>query len=979
MLMLKANNELKNVFTRMIATMGAKVEWKGNFVVLNHFLILSGRVRSLVLNFENRKVATNIIELPDQEEDMEPIEGNEILANVLNMSLYAFGKWGMIKGLKVDQDDTQLNGLFCTVLKDLKIHPDYRKDHFRFYKDKIQITYEEVVQAAIEEGKRKAQEPKEDTEKAEQERKAGLWHNMRWDMDQASFQKEEVNDYEKKASRLGNNFYVTGYLCPSCKAKLHMCVYPQGKEFPIETEEGKVFLARSYTCDSCNLYYTPRPQKLLREGDIYVLKFGKDRDAYEDYCELLGSRGARVSNYNFNEYASERGKGKKSPTLEEACADMEQMPEDALQELDEKLEAGFFPLAKAEPYRRKLAELLRRRKKQKNAASPEGAPGNMQDLKGTGSHSGPGGAHEGFGNAPGREGSRSFGGKRDAQKGAKDAFVHRTQQENSKNVFVHRTQQENSKDALLQGNAQESAGDVPGQGNLREGISDVPGYGSQQKGSADVLLQGDAQGGRASGRNGGGAGNVPGQGQSAKGTSTDAASLAAMEKYASRIKVLDRMSLRQIQELEKQVQRDSRLEEGMRNGFLAQIREAILKKEEELARQKAQSCQGKPYAAIVRTMEEVAKSGCPQKAKDEILASLQGLKQSQAQQEAEQLMANLPLEMNQKQYRIFRDKLSQYEGVDISAYESRLEEWRKQGRQQELARMAGRIGRSNRSGLMQMLQQLKEGGFSQEEIDPVQQKVEDQIRLLDEQAIDNICPDIMGLSFDDAIEAYEKIEGGAFLPELKTNTLEMIDKRLTKIKMDECGLLMEKLRDEVQARIKDAKRIHYYEVRSIMRGDWASQEAELVAMALNTYARDRHRYEYPIIVCDSSGKKNGREGFILTPDHIFYNSAFSSEAIPIRSVVRVEGNTGLLNRGLYINRGNGLKTKIPSGIPTKELRVFGEILSRFVSYLQEKPESRSIAYLAKEKHEVKCCYRCGYNYREGNICPKCGNRESHGG
>ena len=102
-------------------------------------------------------------------------------------------------------------------------------------------------------------------------------------------------------------------------------------------------------------------------------------------------------------------------------------------------------------------------------------------------------------------------------------------------------------------------------------------------------------------------------------------------------------------------------------------------------------------------------------------------------------MANLPLEMNQKQYRIFRDKLSQYEGVDISAYESRLEEWRKQGRQQELARMAGRIGRSNRSGLMQMLQQLKEGGFSQEEIDPVQQKVEDQIRLLDEQAIDNIC------------------------------------------------------------------------------------------------------------------------------------------------------------------------------------------------------------------------------------------------
>ena len=365
MILLKANNELKNVFTRMITTMGAKVEWKGNFVVLNHFLILSGRVRSLVLNFENRKVGTNVIELPDREEDMEQVEGNDVLANVLNMSLYAFGKWGMIKGLKVDQDDKQLNGLFTTILKDLKIRPDYRSDNFRFYKESIQITYEEVVQAAIEEGKRKAQESQEDPEQAEQERRTGLWHNMRWGMEQASFQKEETDAYERKASRLGNNFYITGYLCPSCKGKLHMCVYPQGKEFPVETEEGKVFLARSYTCDNCSLYYTPRPGKLLREGDSYVLKFGKDRDAYEDYRELLGKQGARVSNYNFNEYASQREKGKTPPSVEEACAGIEQMSGEELQDLDEKLEAGFFPLAEAAPYRKKLAALLRQRKGQK--------------------------------------------------------------------------------------------------------------------------------------------------------------------------------------------------------------------------------------------------------------------------------------------------------------------------------------------------------------------------------------------------------------------------------------------------------------------------------------------------------------------------------------------------------------------------------------------------------------------------------------
>lgn len=929
MILLKANNELKNVFTRMITTMGAKVEWKGNFVVLNHFLILSGRVRSLVLNFENRKVGTNVIELPDREEDMEQVEGNDVLANVLNMSLYAFGKWGMIKGLKVDQDDKQLNGLFTTILKDLKIRPDYRSDNFRFYKESIQITYEEVVQAAIEEGKRKAQESQEDPEQAEQERRTGLWHNMRWGMEQASFQKEETDAYERKASRLGNNFYITGYLCPSCKGKLHMCVYPQGKEFPVETEEGKVFLARSYTCDNCSLYYTPRPGKLLREGDSYVLKFGKDRDAYEDYRELLGKQGARVSNYNFNEYASQRGKGKTPPSVEEACAGMEQMSGEELQDLDEKLEAGFFPLAEAAPYRKKLAALLRQRKEQKaGRKSHAKEPGN------------------GEGSLPPKG------------EGAKGAGILGTAE-------------------LAQG--RKGAGNTGKEGSLQEeagGTDHIDGNGKLQAGSRDAFGKGGIQpqaGNAAEGRQRDGAGQP-------KGTTgpADAASSAIREKYESRIKVLDRMSPRQLQELEKQVQKESRLEAPDRKEFLARIRDALLKKEDGLAWQKAKACQEKNFSAIVRTMEDISKSGCSQKTKDETLGFLQGLKQGCAQQEAEQLMASLPQQLSQSQYRAFRERLGQYEGVDISAYEERLEERRRQGRQQELARMAGRIGRSSRNGLMQMLQQLNEEGYPEEEAADIRQQIEDRVRTLDEQAIDKICPDIMGLSFDDAIEAYEKIEGGAFLPELKTNTLEMIDKRLTKIKMDECRLLVEKLQDQVQARLQDTERIHYYDARSVMRGDWNPKEAGLVAMALNTYAKDRRRYEYPIIVCDSSSKKNGREGFVLTPDHIFYNSAFSSEAIPIRSILRMEGNTGLLNRGLYAYRQNGIRTKIPGGIPAKELRVFGEVLNKFVAYLQEKPESRSIAYLAKDKHEIKCCYRCGYHYREGNICPKCGNREAQG-
>ena len=175
MILLKANSELKNVFERMLKAMKVNVTWTGKFVVLNNFLILSGTVRSLIFNFDNRKVITNIIELPEREEDTQAIEDNEFLTNVLNMTLYAFGKWGVIKGIRVDQDYSQLNDLFHAILKDMKINPGFRDDNFRFYKDNLQITYEEVVQAAMEEGKRRVQQAKEEQEE-EAENKLGLWH-----------------------------------------------------------------------------------------------------------------------------------------------------------------------------------------------------------------------------------------------------------------------------------------------------------------------------------------------------------------------------------------------------------------------------------------------------------------------------------------------------------------------------------------------------------------------------------------------------------------------------------------------------------------------------------------------------------------------------------------------------------------------------------------------------------------------------------
>ena len=912
MILLRANSELKNVFGRMLKAMKVNVTWTGKFVVLNNFLIMSGNVRSLIFNFDNRKVNTNVIELPDREEDTEPVENNEYLTNVLNMALYAFGKWGVIKGIRVDQDYSQLNNLFQEILKDMKITPGFRDDNFRFYKDNVQITYEEVVQAAVEEGRRRAQEMKEEEEDNQPEERLGLWHKICWEMERCNFAKSELTEYEKHAARLGNNFYPTGFHCPNCQEKLYMVIYPEGQEYPVDTQEGKVYLARAYTCEECKIFYTPRPAKLLREGDVYCLKFGSDEDAYEDYRELLGNAGQRTNNYHFNEYEWERGKRTEPETIERACAEMEDMSEEELLVLDGKLEAGFYPMKKAGPYRRRIKELLRRQRENSSLQKAEEG-GKREKERGRGDKEG---------------NNKHKTGLAEAQDGAHSP-VHGISGAAGKN-------QKSSQNTV----SQSSNRKTPVKDGNNKGVENL---------NADVLHETDSP------------------------SKSSAENRNVVGKYDARMKILNRMSLRQMQDLRRQIQADNSLEQAQKTDYCRQISQAAEQKEAEEIWQKAENCKEKPYAVITKVMAEVEKSQAPKQEKAQVMQQLEELRKRRGQAEAEQLVKSVPENMNHNQYRNFREKLSQYQEVDISPYEEILEMKRKQAAQLELDHMRRRVKKSDRKSLMNMLNQLKEG-FLEEDAAPMRREIEDRLWKLDEAAIDKICPNIMSMTFDEAAEAYEKIEGGAFLPELKMNTLEMIDKRLTKLKMDECGLLVEKLKEELKGKVKDSQRLHFYEVRKIMRGDWEPEEAALAACALNTYAVDRSRYEYPILICDSSGRKNGREGFLLTPDHIFYNSAFSSEKISVRTITGIQGNTGLLNRGIYVNRGNGVKTKIPGGIPAKELENFGEVLDQFVSYLQEKPESRSIAYLAKEMHEVKCCYRCGFTYQEGNICPKCGNQ-----
>ena len=82
------------------------------------------------------------------------------------------------------------------------------------------------------------------------------------------------------------------------------------------------------------------------------------------------------------------------------------------------------------------------------------------------------------------------------------------------------------------------------------------------------------------------------------------------------------------------------------------------------------------------------------------------------------------------------------------------------------------------------------------------------------------------------------------------------------------------------------------------------------------------------------------------------------------------------NEGGYISWYDFTKEIFKLAVEHEEMEKFAKVLEDFVRYLQEKPFSRKESYLAKEKHDTICCYRCGYIYKGVGVCPRCGYKQN---
>lgn len=1041
MLILQASEEQEQTFQKLIQTMGEQIVWEGRFIVKDNELILEGTVRSLFFQFETKKVVTNLIDIPVRDDQVIDVSRHPKLRDLINMVLYAFGKWGTLRGLRVEQDYPQLNQLFSKILSMYYIEPSFRKENFRFYKVGVRVTYEEVLQTVLEFEKKLEEDPAAESQ--------GLWHTLIWKNRQRVFQKTETTLEERARNRIGNNFYLTGYQCPVCSEKLHMAVYPEGKEIRIDTEEKGVYLARVYTCENCNCFYTPRPERLIAEGFVYEMAFGDDVRAYEDYMELLGRNAQRTANFKYNEYEAVRNlrlqreaKGnegvKDGPDylhsaqdalkqMEDFAGNLQGLSDDVFRRFAHRIEEGFYPDAAVAKHEKKILKQVREldaRDAKKRAMERSGQPDDAQAVsKGAGSvhgdgvsnsdvlHNGHrnsgkhgnsmagmqsgkqhGGYHETGSGLKGRNGNggmqNSVSGRAVGMKAAYDGVADTgmksahgvvSDAEMGMDAVSYGSNSDKGMGTVSSGSADNSRGYDGGSEKMRtayDGGHGTDSYAAQDNSSAmgtqpDVRWHGTLAGGSA---------GTPGTGNSAGqdgyGDEEPVFYSENLERYRAKMGVLERLSQRQRAELKRQIKNDGALSEQERNLLNSKIAELEFDEQSRALLKKAQSGVHKSYAQMKAFIQEAEKEPYPDSLKKPFIQKLRELQKRRGEEEVKKLMETVPERLDREGYQKLEQKLKSYEGIGLSPYKERLRDIRNQAEKQEIANIVKRSRKINRTDYTQLMHRLEEKEFADETVTPYMEKIQEKVRQIDEERIQQLLDEADQTDFNSMASVYEQLDAESFLPELKNDAMEMISKRLEKIRTDECELLVHKLQDEMEGKIKDNARHYFYPARKVMLKRAEPEETRAIDCAMDAYAGGRSRFEYPVFMADTSRNHSGREGMLLTPENLFYSTRLNAFQIPVASIDSIEASTGLLNRRITLEEADGTKHKLPYAVGTGEMEDWAQILEEFIHYLQEKPASRKLPYLAKETHDTICCYRCGYIYRERDVCPECGYKKN---
>ena len=883
MIVLKSTAELHLVFNKLIKTLSVPVEWNGNFVISGNFLILPGKERSVIFNYDTRRVTTNLSDDKLSRKVPEPIKEGSGLINIFNLVLYAFGKWGALKGITVEKDYKKINTLVGAVFGAYGVSADYTEQHCFWYKDGTRITYEDVIQLAIESEHRQP-ESEEDIEE-----ETGLWHSTTWKLDNKSFIFEKLPMAQRRKGRIGHNFYKVGYACPHCGEKLYMASF-SGREKPvIDTVEGRVQLARAFFCPSCVIFYTPLPEAGLEDEEVYYLDFDGDKTAGNDYMEMLGRLGTREVNGDFNKYVDRVNDEGRTTTRQ------------SLNGIDKGISDE----------RRSLNGI------------DKGIKDDRRSLNGI---------DKGI-----KDDRRSLNG---IDKGIKDD--RRSLNGIDKGISDDRRS--------LNGIDKGISDDRRSLNGIDKGIKD-------DRRSLNGIDKGISDDRRS--LNG-----------IDKGIKDDRSDLNGIDKGISD----DRRSLNGVRKFDDENEQISDKVSG--NPDKEDVFDIVHEK-----------------AAVMADIDGTGelhtyrKDASHVRCKDAIKSSRRKLRIrrlavlfksfSIVKWFRRKGYGKASEENSDKEPYRNAERISAPGAVTASdgkaGYTMREEAESAPAQRRKLDELLEKTGNATRKDIVDLLDKVKAGHFDKTVQMEYAGKLQENIAALDRRRIDEACKGYLDYNGEELEKLYSMIEEEEFLPEIKAAALDSVAGRLWKIRNEEAELLVKRIKKSLcENGVSENHALYFYPAMEILEGRADTHVKDHLECAVDSYAPGLGKYEYPVIMEDTTGKQNGKRGMFITPDAIYYGNFYTYGHIMAENIERIGSYTGFMGRYVIVYLDDGSKIRLSSVIAKDELEAYAMTLNDFVIYLKQKPFSRKEKYLAKESHDVICCFRCGYVYKNMKECPKCG-------
>ena len=944
MIALKSTAELRLVFNKLIKTLSVPVEWNGNFIVIDNFLILPGTERSVIFNYDTRRVTTNLSDPKLGNARAMDIAKDSQLVNIFNLVLYAFGKWGALKGITVEKDYKKINTLFGAVFGQVGVAAEYTEQHCFWYKNGTRITYEDAIQETID------SEARSNVTVDEEEEETGLWHSTVWKLVDEHFAFEKLSMAQRRKDRIGNNFYKVGYSCPHCGKKLYMASFSKQEKPIIDTVEGRVQLARAFFCTECIIFYTPLPDAGLEDDEAYYLDFDGDRTAGTDYMEMLGKLGSREPNSEFNKYL-DRVKDSGQPAKRENLNDIDKEIRDERRNLngvdkgirDERVDINGIDKGIHDELRslngidkgicderKNLNEIdkgIRDERRSLNGID-KGIRDDRVDLNGI---------DKGI-----RDERVNLNG---VDKGIRDE--RRNLNGEDKGIRDERRNL-NGVDKGIRDERRNLNGVDKGIRDERRSLNGI------DKGIRDerVNLNGVDKGIRDERRNLNGVD---------KGISDERAELNGVDKGIRD----DRADLNGV---------DKGIRDEQRN--LNGIDKGIRDRREDLGGGGEYTAEVTGRSAPEKKPEmrgsDVAKK-IPKKAAKRLKINLfpklaglfTGLRRRSALKRAAKANGKYKSEIESTfAENTVADSFHMESGAEADVFLTQ---------RKEAEKIMEASSKSTRGDFNELLKTIKKKHFPKTVEKEYLDRIHDEIVSLDKRRMDEACEHYLEYDGDELEGLYNRIQEEEFLPEIKKAAIGTVSKRLWKIRNEEAGLLVKRLKNGLEENgVAENERMYFYPAEEVLDGCADSELLGHMENACDAYAPELGEYEYPIVMQDTTKKQNGKQGMFVTPDAIYYGNFYTYGRIGAEDVERIDISSGFIHNHVVVYLVDGSKVKLPNVVDAGELMDYVKTLDEFVAYLKEKPFSRKEKYLAKENHEVICCFRCGFVYKNMRECPKCG-------